>query len=141
VIVTDTSFIYALLDSRDDRHREAAGWYERVDDEMATTPMVLAEVDHLARTRAGGQAASAFRHDVRSGAYFVEWWPAAAAEVCRIADRYSDIGISLTDASLVALAARVGTPRVATFDERHFRAVRPVQRGQQAFTLLPSDVR
>ena len=73
VIVVDTSVIYALLDRRDRRHREAVVWYRAVDDEFATTPLVLAETDHLASTRAGPEAARAFRHDVRSGAYLVGW--------------------------------------------------------------------
>jgi hypothetical protein len=44
----------------------------------------------------------------------------------------------MTDASLVALAARVDTTRVATFDERHFRAVHPLS-GGDAFVVLPVD--
>jgi predicted nucleic acid-binding protein len=139
VIVVDTSFVYALLDSRDRRHAEAAGWYREVDEDVATTPLVLAETDHLARTRAGAAAASAFRADLRSGAYLIEWWPAATRASSELADRYRDLDLSLTDASLVALAARLGTARIATFDERHFRAVRPLQRGVSAFTVLPSD--
>ena len=42
------------------------------------------------------------------------------------------------DASLVALAARLGTTSIATFDERHFRAMQPLT-GEPAFTLLPVD--
>ena len=38
----------------------------------------------------------------------------------------------------MALAARFETNRVATFDERHFRAVEPLA-GAGAFTLLPVD--
>jgi hypothetical protein len=55
-----------------------------------------------------------------------------------LADRYADLGIGLTDASLVVLAARVGSEDVATFDERHFRVVRPLA-GAEAFRLLPLD--
>ena len=139
MIVVDTSFVYALLDRRDARHREAAVWYEGTTEEVATTPLVLAEVDHLARTRAGVVAGAAFRSDVRAGAYMVEWWPAAARLAAEIADRYTDQGVSLTDASLVALAERLGTRRIATFDERHFRLMRPLQPGVAAFTLVPLD--
>jgi len=138
VIVLDTSVIYALLDAADSRHREAVAWYERLDAELVTTPLVLAEADHLAATRGGARAVRGFREDVRAGAYLVEWWPSAARESAELADRYADSGIGLTDASLVALAGRVGSLDVATFDEQHFRVLRPVQ-GGAAFRLLPLD--
>jgi predicted nucleic acid-binding protein len=100
--------------------------------------LVLAEVDHLALARAGSEAAAAFRRDISAGAYGVEWWAGAAGESAAIAERYTDLGLGLTDASLVALAARLGTVVVATFDERHFRTVRPVS-GEPAFRLMPTD--
>jgi predicted nucleic acid-binding protein len=138
VIVVDTSLIYALLDRRDAHHDEAVRWYERTTDELVTTPLVLAEADHLATRRAGARAAAAFRRDVATGAYAVEWWPTAASDAVGIADRYADLGISLTDASLVVLADRIRTSAIATFDERHFRALRPLGR-DKAFALLPTD--
>jgi len=138
VIVVDTSVVYALLDRRDGRHRQALSWSESFDGDLATTPLVLAETDHLASSRAGSEAARAFRRDVATGAYAVEWWRAAAAERVEVAESYRDLGVSLTDASLVALAARIPTTTIATFDELHFRALRPA-RGGEAFRLLPAD--
>jgi hypothetical protein len=138
VIVFDSSVVYALLDARDRRHHECVAWYETVGEEIATTPLVLAEVDHLAATRAGVRALRAFRADLGAGAYIVEWWADAVSECVALAERYADLGLSLADASLVALAARVETTRIATLDERHFRTVRPVS-GGSAFRLLPTD--
>ena len=138
MIVLDTAVIYALLDAADQRHRQALDWYNKLDDELVTTPLVLAEADHLAATRGGARAARAFRADVAAGAYLVDWWPAAAREAAAIADQYAALGLGLTDASLVALASRVGTVDIATFDQRHFRAVKPLG-GGDAFRLLPLD--
>lgn len=140
MIVLDTSVIYALLDVADRRHRQALEWYEALDEELVTTPLVLAEADHLAATRGGLRAVSAFRADVRAGAYLVDWWPTAARDAAEVADRYADLGIGLADASLVVLAARIESTDIATFDERHFRAVRPLV-GAEAFRLLPLDMR
>jgi uncharacterized protein len=140
VIVLDTSVIYALLDAADARHRQAVSWYSDLTRELVTTPLVLAEADHLAVTRGGPVAQRALRADIREGAYLVDWWPSAAREAAQVADRYADLGIGLTDASLVVLAARVGTTDIATFDERHFRAIVPLQ-GAPAFRLLPLDHR
>lgn len=44
----------------------------------------------------------------------------------------------LAEASLVVLADRLGTVRIATLDERHFRAVRLLS-GAGAFHVLPKD--
>lgn len=140
MIVLDTSVIYALLDAADQRHREARDWYAKVDEDLVTTPLVLAEADHLASTRGGPRAVRALRTDVRAGAYLVDWWTSAARESADVADRYADLGIGLTDGSLVALAARLGCVDLATFDERHFRALRPLS-GGDSFRLLPLDGR
>jgi predicted nucleic acid-binding protein len=56
-----------------------------------------------------------------------------------VAERHADTGLGLADASLVALAKRLETITIATLDERHFRAVRPLA-GGAAFRLLPQDL-
>jgi predicted nucleic acid-binding protein len=136
LIVVDTTVLVALLDSRDSDHEEASTWYRAFDGELVTTPLVLAEVDYLAQ-RAGWNAVRAFRRDVAAEAYVVEWWPSAAQEAVDVAEQYEDLGLSFTDASLVALAAHINQTEIATFDERHFRAVRPLT--GDAFSLLPRD--
>jgi predicted nucleic acid-binding protein len=55
-----------------------------------------------------------------------------------VADRYADMRLGLTDASLMVAAARHGTTRVLTVDHKHFRALRPL-RGGDVYTLLPAD--
>lgn len=138
MIIVDTSVIYALLDRADSWHERVVDWYRSALPELATTPLILAEVDHLAHARAGERAQAAWRHDLGNGAYLVEWWGSATAEAVDIADRYADLRLGLADASLVALARRLETNRIATLDERHFRTVRPLTR-DAAFTLLPID--
>jgi uncharacterized protein len=98
--------------------------------------LIVAEIDHLVSRFGGPDAALAFYEDLISGAYLVEWWPEAVSETVMAARKHDYIG--LADASLVSLAARLGTTRVATLDERHFRAVSPLT-GEPAFALLPAD--
>jgi uncharacterized protein len=138
LIVVDTSILYALLDRRDARHQETVAWYEATADSLVTTPLVLAEIDHLA-IRAGPAAARALYGDIAAGAFEVEWWETAAGDAVEVASQYESFPLGLVDASLVVVAARVGTTSIATFDARHFRAVRPLA-GANAFTLLPADV-
>jgi predicted nucleic acid-binding protein len=137
-LIVDTSVIYALLDRADRAHGMVARWYREADPELVTTPLILAEVDHLAGTRAGLPARAAWRRDLAAGAYLVEWWGTAAREAAEIAETYADLDIGLADASLVALAARLGTVEIATLDQRHFRPVRPLT-GDGSFTLHPLD--
>jgi uncharacterized protein len=138
VIVVDTSVIVAYMNSADDAHGLVASWFDDVDDDLATTPLIVAEVDHLVGVRGTPAALTALRSDLAAGAYLVEWWPGAIASAVNVAERYSDMGLGLADASLVALAERLETTEVATLDERHFRAVRPLV-GGKAFRLLPAD--
>ncbi len=86
--------------------------------------------------RGGQPAHAAFLTNVATGAFRALWWDEAGAESVAVAEAHPDVG--LTDASLVALAARLGTTQIATFDERHFRAMTPLQGGGH-FTLLPID--
>jgi len=138
VILADASAIFALLDRADERHEITRAWYEQTHPALATVPLVLAEVDFLAASRGGLGMREAFRRDVIAGAYRISWWDDAAVQAAEIAQQYADLGVSLADASLVALAARLQTIEIATFDERHFRAIRPLW-GGDAFRLPPLD--
>lgn len=138
MIVLDTSFVVALLWHEDNGHHEAAEFYAETEARFTTTPLVLAEIDYMLHSRATPEASSAFRAEIHAGSLGVEWWPRLEVQAAEIADSYADLGLGLTDASLIALAARLETTRIASFDERHFRAVKPLA-GGASFTLLPSD--
>lgn len=112
---------------------------EGVADALSTTPLILAEVDHLVLASGGAGAARALRDDLARGAYQVEWWSSALHDTIGAARRYESMDLGLADASLVALAAHLNTTRIATLDERHFRTVRPLTGKADAFTLLPAD--
>jgi uncharacterized protein len=49
--------------------------------------------------------------------------------------RYVALPLGTTDATVVAIAERLGATEVATLDRRHFTVVRPAH--ANAFTLLP----
>ena len=139
MIVLDTSVVLAVMDRRDVNHERVRDWVDGVRDELCTTPLVLAELDYLVPKRGGSAAAQALRDDFQDGAYLVEWWRSALRETTAAARLYESIDLGLTDASLIALAAHLETTRVATLDERHFRAVRPLSGDATSFTLLPAD--
>lgn len=47
MIVLDTSVAVAFMNRRDDYHERAAGWMESVGEDLFTTPLIVAEIDHL----------------------------------------------------------------------------------------------
>ncbi len=126
------------MDRDDADHDRVREWMRNQENELSTTPFVVAELDYLVARRGGAEVSRVLREHFERGAYLVEWWPTAIHETVAIARRYESIELGLTDASLIALAARLQTTTIATLDERHFRAVKPLS-GADAFTLLPAD--
>ena len=51
MIVVDTSVIVAYMNAGDDHHGAIGDWLGEVDDDLVTTPLIIAEVDHLVGTR------------------------------------------------------------------------------------------
>jgi len=136
VIVLDTSVVVAAMNRRDDHHRAVVDWLQTVSGALVTSPLALAEMDYLVTRHGGLAAAQRLYDDFDAGAYRVEWCPAAIHGSVEVAREYR--GLGLADASLVAIAGRLGTADVATLDERRFRTLRPLT-GEPAFRLLPAD--
>lgn len=137
MIIIDTSGLISALDDTEPLHRQAKTALESDRGPYLLSPFVLAELDYML-SRYRPEAALALLLEVGRGAYQLE--PMSGSDVGRAAeviDRYRDLAIGLADASIVLLAARAGTDRILTLDERHFRALRPLSGG--AFTLLPAD--
>jgi predicted nucleic acid-binding protein len=133
-VLVDSGFVLALARRRDPHHASAVTWLETADEDLVTSPLVLAVVDEQLDQRLGTEAQGAVWEDLERGAYTVRWWADALAETLAVARRHPDLG--LTRASLVALAGRMNTDRIATFDD-HFRSV-PTP-GGEAFVVLPAD--
>jgi predicted nucleic acid-binding protein len=99
---------------------------------------VSAEVDYIVHQRFGRPARTAFLTDLADARFLVECLePAEYETVLRYDEQYADLNVGLADLSIVVLAHRFRTRRVLTFDERHFRALRPLDGG--SFVLLPRD--
>ena len=127
------------MNRRDEDHASVRDWIEQVTDELLTTPLILAEIDHLIMSAGGAAAARALRDDLARGAYSIEWWSSALHDTLAAARRHETMDIGLADASLIALAAHLQTTTIATLDERHFRSLKPLTHKADAYTLLPAD--
>jgi uncharacterized protein len=126
------------MDQRDASHPFVRDWMQTQQDQLVTTPLVVAELDHLVARLGDSGAMRSLQDSFDRGAYSLEWWPSAIHETIALARRHESMELGLTDASLVVLAARLQTTAIATLDERHFRAIKPLS-GADAFTLLPTD--
>ncbi len=136
-LLVDTSGLLVYLDAAAEGQEGCAAVVE-AEDELILSPFVLAEADYQINSRLGPGAALRLLTDVGAGPYrLVSFDHHDVHAAAAVLQRFEDLGVGLTDASLVVLAERYHTGRVLTFDERHFRALRWARR--RAFTLLPHD--
>jgi uncharacterized protein len=136
VILVDSNVLVAAARTADTNHDAAARLLETLDEPLLVPPTVLAEVCYLLDEWGGPDVEVRFLRDFRPGG--LQLAELTTADVVRMADlveRYADLRLGGTDASLVAIAERLRIDRIATFDRRHFTVVRPAH--VAAFTLLP----
>ncbi|MCC3766287.1 PIN domain-containing protein [Streptomyces sp. UNOC14_S4] len=143
IVVADTSGLLAALDSTHPEH-QAANEAIMVAGLLVLSPLLLAEIDHVATRELGREAAVSavddIRHWMRRGRISV---PEITEDHLGVAQsvraRYSGLDLDLADAVNVALAADFDTDAILTLDRRDFRAVRPLGR-YKAFRVLPDDL-
>lgn len=122
-MIVDTSVLLAAFVSDQRKHRECADALAAARPRVVS-PFVLAELDYLTTRIAGVEAELALLSELASGAYELAAFGADDLSRAReVLDRYRDLALGLTDASLVVLADRYNTDTIATLDQRHFRAV------------------
>ncbi|HYU19847.1 MAG TPA: VapC toxin family PIN domain ribonuclease [Chloroflexota bacterium] len=137
-LIVDAGPLIALVD-RDDPLRPIVRRILREEPGQLILPaQVSAEVDYLVSRRLGRAARLAYLQDLADGNLDVVCLEPGDYRLVLEYDRqYADLDLGLADISLVILARRFNTRRLLTFDERHFRAVRPLDGG--SFVLLPRD--
>jgi uncharacterized protein len=139
VIVCDTGPLVAAALANDSDHKSCVELFAALHAarrELMVPATVIAEVGYLLAREAGARVESLFLQSLADG----DFTPVdlASADFARMADlvnTYESLPLGTTDASVVAVAERLGLPDVATLDRRHFTVVRP--RHVDALTLLP----
>jgi predicted nucleic acid-binding protein len=97
---------------------------------------VVAEVGYLLNRKAGPRAEALFLRSMAEGTFgSTDLTIADFARMTDLVTQYGDLPLGTTDASVIAVAERLGVTEIATLDKRHFTVVRPAHVG--AFTLLP----
>lgn len=138
-LILDSGPLVALGDRRDPRQREVEQLLTREIGSLIVPLPVATEVDYLLGQRGGRVARLGFLEDMAKGRFLVECLTSdELLTVLALDRRYADLDPGLADLSVVVLADRFGTDRIATFDHRDFGTLRQI-RGP-AFRILPGDV-
>ncbi|MGI5436722.1 PIN domain-containing protein [Streptomyces shenzhenensis] len=143
IVIADTSGLLAALDSTHPDHG-AANEAIMAAGLLITSPLLLAELDHVTTRELGREAALSAVDDIRRwmrrGRVVVPEVTEdhlSAAQTIRV--RYRALDLDLADAVNVALAADYDTDAILTLDRRDFRAVCPLSR-HKSFRVLPDDL-
>ena len=135
-VVADTGALYALVDASDAWHSRVVAWWRSQSRAVVVPITVLPELCYLLQTRIGPAAELAFVQAVAEDEFTVESAePEDLVRATTLIDQYADLPLGFVDASVVAIAERLGTRDILTTDRRHFSVVRP--RHARSFTLLP----
>jgi predicted nucleic acid-binding protein len=132
--VVDAGPLYAAADSDDADHAACIATLARTDLRLVIPALVIAEATYFVGGRLGSAAERSFLagladFDVEAPG---DWDLTRMAE---LVEQYANFSLGGTDASVVALAERLGAGAIVTLDRRHFAAMKPSHR--DAFELLP----
>lgn len=136
MLIVDTGPLLATADRSDPAHTSCTTLLQDYAGPLVTTGMVIAEAAYLICRQLGPSAETTLYASIAAGELLVEdlttgdW-----ARVGELVATYASLPLGGTDASLVAIAERLGASHIATLDRRHFTVVRPHH--VEAFELSP----
>ncbi len=142
MILCDSGPLIAAAASNDDDHHactELFSGLRLVGRRLLVPQTVVAEVGYMLAEWVSTEVEAMFLDAVAVGDFeVVNLTTADFARMAELVRRYDDLPLGTTDASVIALAERLGIDEIATLDHRHFRVVRPSH--VEALTLLPDIV-
>jgi len=98
---------------------------------------VLTELDYMLARELGVEAFPKVLDAIKAGELAVE--DLTASDYDRVAElmrTYADLEVGFVDCAVLAVTERLGEPKLATLDHRHFGTMRP--RHVEALDLLPA---
>ena len=143
IVVADTSGLIAASDKNAPESADCRAALAEAGTALVS-PLVLTEVDHLAKARFGSDARSTLIdfivYQARRGRFHIPEITIELLETARKVQRkYAGLDLDLANGVNVALAAEYRTCCLLTLDRRDFRAIRPLT-PHPAFRLLPDDM-
>lgn len=139
MIICDTGPLVALSNVKDRYYGAANDLFRTLHmarEEIVLPATVLAEVCYWLDAHGGPRVEAAFLDAVVDGTFtLVDLTTADVERMAVLVRGYASFPLGATDASVVAVAERLGVSEIATFDRRHFAALTPAGGGH--FSLLP----
>ena len=137
MILVDTNVLVAAARNADTNHRAAADLLETITGSLLVPPTVLAETCYLLSEWGSPAAEASFLRAFEAGQLeLADLTPPDVSRMAELVEEYASLRLGGTDASVIAIAERLGVEQVATFDRRHFTVVRPAH--VESFILLPA---
>ena len=138
MIIVDTGPLYAATDISDAHHDACAALFSDPGDQLVIPVSVVVETSFLIEGHLGPSAEAAFLASLASTGIVVEQLGQDdLARMAELVSTYADLPLGAVDASVVAVAERLGATTLMTLDRRHFTVVRP--RHTTAFALVPES--
>lgn len=123
--LVDTGPLYAAADADDADHQVCRTLFEDMHSQWVIPTLVITECCYLIGSRLGADAEARFLASLASltveSPIERDW-----RRMAKLVEKYADFPLGGVDASIVALAERLGVKRIFTLDRRHFAAVRPL---------------
>ena len=136
-LICDTGVLYAAIDRRDTAHERCASLLTETAERIAVPAPVLVELDWLVASKLGPGRFDVFLEDIALGEIdIVDLKRPDYVRIRELSHAYQDLPLGFVDAAVVALAERLGEPKLASLDRRHLGVVRP--RHASTFELLPA---
>lgn len=134
-LIVDSGPLYALRDEDDQYHRQCAE-IALGHGEIVVPCSVLPEVSFHFEKNLGADQIQPLLNDLETGALRLEdIRPSDYSRIGELLDQYADLSLGFVDASIIAVAERLGIKSIFTIDRRDFSVVRP--RHVDAFEILP----
>lgn len=134
--VADTGPLYAAADTSDAHHDECSEILQGLPRPIVVPISVVVETSYLIERRLGPEAEERFLNEVAGEDFRVQQLTGDdLRRMAQLVHQYADMPLGAVDASVVAVAERLGVTELATLDRRHFTVVRPDH--VDAFTLVP----
>lgn len=134
MIIWDTGPLVAAADADDKDHARCVELMRRTPRPLLVPYPVLTEVCYPLEREKCTRAEAAFLRSVSTGQ--ISLIPLARSDLDRmteLVETYADFPLGAVDASVFAIAERLGADSIVTLDRRHFAVVRP----KRTFDLLP----
>ncbi|MBZ0305743.1 MAG: PIN domain-containing protein [Anaerolineae bacterium] len=126
MIITDSSFIYALYNKNDSRHKQAMDFADQYTNSAIVPDVILPEVGYLFLRDLGYSGVQRFLEHFKQTKPRLEGLEQNdLVRIHEIAAAYANAEFDVVDCCIMALAERLNIKRIATFDRRDFSIFRP----------------